>query len=78
MTLPGGTTYTADELIGEGGIFDGVILEFKVVSTYKEVNGKFSQVLGNVAVVDCKYVHNNLFEAGHQVVAKLLQEGKII
>jgi len=48
-------SYRASDLLG--GAFSNIELEYKLVGTYESVNGKFSQVLGNVAILDCNYVH---------------------
>ena len=38
-------------------------MAFKVGGLYESVNGKFSKVFGNVAIVDCNTFHNQLFFA---------------
>ena len=38
-------------------------MTYKIGGLYDEVNGKFSKVLGNVAIVDCNFFHNQLFDA---------------
>ncbi len=46
---------SATDLLGDS-LLD-IELEFKLAATYESVNAKFSQVLGNVAIVDCHYIH---------------------
>ena len=41
-------------------------MPFKVAGTYDSINGKFSKVFGNVAIVDCNTFHNQLFSALEQ------------
>ena len=38
-------------------------MPYKVAGTYDSINGKFSKVFGNVAIVDCNTFHNQLFYA---------------
>ena len=38
-------------------------MAYKVGGLYESVNGKFSKVFGNVAIVDCNTFHNQLFFA---------------
>ena len=48
--------------------WDDVILPYNVAGTYSENNGKFSQIYGNVAIVDCNYFYDDLL-AGLKVAA---------
>ena len=49
--------------IFRAGIDLDIEMNFKVTGTYDVANGKFSKVLGNVAIVDCHYLHTLLFPA---------------
>ena len=40
-----------------------LLMEYKIGGLYDGVNGKFSKVFGNVAIVDCNTFHNQLFSA---------------
>lgn len=35
---------------------NNIELEFTIAGTYEDVGGKFSKILGNVAIVDCNYL----------------------
>ena len=52
-----------EDILGADSNIDPVVMQFNVTGTYSEIGGKFSKVLGNVAIVDCNYVHNQLFPA---------------
>jgi len=49
-------------------------MEFTVVGTYESGNAKFGKVLGNVAIVDCHYMHNLFFPALLEAIKPLQDE----
>ena len=46
-------------------IFDNLdlVMNFTIGGTYDDVNGKFGKIYGNVAILDCHYIHESLFDA---------------
>ena len=47
------------EMIGlDAGKGSGFNMTYKVKGTYEESGGKFSEVYGNVVLIDCDYVLN--------------------
>ena len=53
--------------------WDDVYLPYTVTGTYIENNGKFSQIYGNVAIVDCNYFYDDLL-AGLKVAAQNIEK----
>lgn len=45
-----------DQIIAEGGIPTNISLTYQVVEGFDNPNGKFSNTLGNVALIDCHSV----------------------
>ena len=45
--------------IGEGSGWD---LTYKIKGTYEEADGKFSEVYGNVVLIDCHYLLNTIID----------------
>lgn len=46
-------------------------LVYTVAGTYDKSNGKFSQIFGNVAIIDCAYFFYNLLDAVQVEVNKM-------
>ena len=68
-----GKEFALDTLFGKGlgGETINIEMTFNVTGTYDEVNGKFSKVLGNVAIVDCNYFGDLIFPAFRQAIKYL-------
>ena len=48
-----------------------VTLSYTVGGFYDEIGGKFSKLLGNVAIVDCNYFADSLFPALREAIKPL-------
>ena len=49
-----------------------VSMTMEIGGFYDEVGGKFSKVIGNVAIVDCNYFADSLFPAMKQAIFPLI------